>query len=89
MYQRLHLGLMMNTEFLVMSFGLTNALSTFQGLMNEVFTPHLRKCVLVFYFIFYFFNDTLVYNLKDHLKHLKAVLKILQLHQLYAKISKC
>lgn len=32
-------------EFFVMSFGLTNAPSTFQGLMNEVFKPYLRRLV--------------------------------------------
>ena len=36
-------------EFLVMTFGLTNAPSTFQGLMNEIFRSHLRKFVLVFF----------------------------------------
>jgi hypothetical protein len=72
-------------EYLVMPFGLTNAPSTFQALMNEVFRPYLRKFVLVF------FDDILVYSkgLEEHTAHLKTVLQILALHQLYAKMSKC
>jgi DNA-binding NtrC family response regulator len=40
-------------EFLIMPFELTNAPSTFQSLMNEVFHAHLRKFVLVFFFTTY------------------------------------
>ncbi|KAL0313076.1 UNVERIFIED_CONTAM: Retrovirus-related Pol polyprotein from transposon.6 [Sesamum radiatum] len=72
-------------EFVVMPFGLCNAPSTFQSLMNVVFAPYLRKFVLVF------FDDILVYSKSwdDHLQQLNITLDLLRANQLYAKRSKC
>ncbi|XP_024156291.1 uncharacterized protein LOC112164308 [Rosa chinensis] len=72
-------------EFLVMPFGMTNAPSTFQSVMNEVLRDFLRKFALVF------FDDILVYSqtLEDHLKHLELVFERLQQHSLKVKESKC
>nr|GEX63880.1 putative mitochondrial protein [Tanacetum cinerariifolium] len=71
-------------EFLVMDFGLTNAPSTFQALMNEVFKAFLRKFTLVF------FDDILVYSqtIEEHKTHLQMVLETIRKHKLYAKLSK-
>jgi hypothetical protein len=72
-------------EFLVMSFGLTNALAYFMYLMNLVFMPELDKFVVVF------IDDILVYskNEDEHTEHLHIVLQRLRDHRLYAKLSKC
>jgi hypothetical protein len=72
-------------EYLVMSFGLTNAPAYFMYLMNMIFMPELDKFVVVF------IDDILVYseNEKDHEEHLRIVLIRLRDHKLYAKFSKC
>jgi hypothetical protein len=72
-------------EYLVMSFGLTNAPTHFTYLMNSVFMPELDKFVVVF------IDDILIYskNEEEHAQHLRIVLTRLREHQLYAKFSKC
>ena len=72
-------------EYLVMSFGLTNAPAYFMYLMNSVFMPELDKFVVVF------IDDILMYSKteEEHAQHLHIVLQRLREHQLYAKLSKC
>ena len=72
-------------EYLVMSFGLTNAPAHFMYLMNSVFMPELDKFVVVF------IDDILIYskNEEEHAEHLRIVLQRLREHKLYAKFSKC
>ena len=56
-------------EFLVMSFGLTNAPVVFMDLMNTVFQCYLDSFVIVF------IDDILVYskNKGDHMNHLRML----------------
>jgi hypothetical protein len=72
-------------KYLVMSFGLTNALEHFMYLMNSIFMPKLDKFVVVF------IDDILIYSKREeeHAQHLRAILQRLRDHQLYAKFSKC
>ncbi|WVZ93271.1 LOW QUALITY PROTEIN: hypothetical protein U9M48_039266 [Paspalum notatum var. saurae] len=72
-------------EFLVMSYGLTNAPAFFMYLMNSKFMPKLDKFVVVFT------DDILVYSKTEaeHAEHLRIVLSRLRKHKLYAKFSKC
>jgi hypothetical protein len=58
-------------EYLVMSFGLTNALAHFMYLINSVFMPELGKFVVVF------IDDILVYSssMEEHEEHLRVMLQ--------------
>jgi hypothetical protein len=72
-------------EYLVMSFGLTNAPAHFMYLMNPVFMPELDKFVMVF------IDDILIYSKseEEHEQYLRIILQWLRNHQLYDKFSKC
>ena len=72
-------------DYIVMSFGLTNAPAYFMNMMNKEFMEFLDKFVVVL------IDDILVYskNEEEHKEHLHLVLGKLREHQLYAKFSKC
>jgi len=65
-------------EWLVMSFGLCNAPSTFMILMNSILCPFIGSFVIVY------LDDILVYNAtwEEHISHLTQVLETLKKHQL-------
>ncbi|WMV46266.1 hypothetical protein MTR67_039651 [Solanum verrucosum] len=72
-------------EYLVMSFGLTNAPATFLNLINKVVRQYLDMFVIVF------IDDILIYSRSEdeHIDHLRTVFQILNDQQLFAKFSKC
>jgi hypothetical protein len=72
-------------EYKVMPYGVTGGPATFQGIMNDILAPMLRKFVLVFV------DDILIYSktLSEHARHLEAVLAILRENELKVKKSKC
>ncbi|KAA0054785.1 pol protein [Cucumis melo var. makuwa] len=72
-------------EFIVMSFGLTNAPAVFMDLMNRVFREFLDTFVIVFIDDIFIYSKTEV----EHEEHLRMVLQTLRDNKLYAKFSKC
>jgi hypothetical protein len=61
-------------EFIVVSFGLTNAPAYFMNMMNKVFMDELDKFVVVY------IDDILIYSAttKEHEQHLRVVLEKLR-----------
>ena len=77
-----HMGLF---EYTVLPFGLCNAPSTFQSVMNGVFRDFIGKFVLIY------LDDILIFS-KDpdeHLQHIRMVLQRLKDQQFYAQLPKC
>lgn len=72
-------------EYLTLSFGLTNAPSAFQALMNDMFREYLGKFVLAY------LDDILIFSRThdEHIQHIKIVLDILKANKLTVAIEKC
>ena len=73
-------------KYQVMSFGLTNALASFQGYIKKIFAEKLDIFVIVY------LDDILIYTKNDRDGHVSAVrwvLKQLRKFSLYANLKKC
>jgi hypothetical protein len=72
-------------EYKVMPYGVTIGPATFQGVMNDILAPMLRKYVLVFVDDIWIYSQTL----QQHAQHLEAILEVLHKQELKVKKSKC
>jgi hypothetical protein len=72
-------------EWLVMSFGICNAMATFMHVMNDVFRPFVDEFVILYLDNILIFRGTW----DEHVKHVKQVLDTFQRENLYVKLSKC
>ena len=72
-------------EFGVLCFGLTNASSTFQNIMNDVLQDVIGKFLLMY------LDDTVIFikSKAEHCKHLHIQLQLLWDHKLYDHLAKC
>jgi hypothetical protein len=72
-------------EWLVILFGLSNALGYFMRVVNQVFCPFIRKSMVVY------FENILIYSsdLEAHIRHMWEVLLALRREKFYAAPAKC
>ena len=71
-------------EFLIMLFGVTNAPTTFQRMMNSLIKEELDAFILVY------LNDILIFSqtLEEHIGHIRTALQKLRDTKLFARFHK-
>jgi len=69
----------------MMSFELTNALTTCQEIINDALRQHLNRFVIAY------LNDIIIYSkiLKEHVSYIFKVLECLNRRNLHLKLEKC
>jgi hypothetical protein len=72
-------------KWLVMSFGICNAPTTFMHVINDVFKPFIDDFAIVYLDDIFIFSRTW----DGHVRHINQVLDTLQREKLYVKMSKC
>ena len=73
-------------EYQVMSFGLTNAPTSFQEFINKILAEKLNIFIIVYLDDIFIYTDD---NGDDHVAALRWVLKQLKKYSLYANLKKC
>ena len=66
-----------------MSFGLKNAPSEFQNIMNDIFTPYTNFSIV-------YIDDVLIFSksIDQHWKHLETFIKIIKINELVVSPTK-
>ena len=73
-------------EPLVMFFGMTNSLATFQTMINNIFQDLIAEGIMVVYL-----DDILIFTRmeEEHTKAIRRILQVLQENKLFLRPEKC
>jgi len=73
-------------EPLVMFFGMTNSLATFQTMINNIFQDLIAEGIMVVYL-----DDILIFTRmeEEHTKTIRQILQVLQENKLFLRPEKC